>query len=771
MKRLFGRDKPRPPKNSSTNSDLFASEESHYSADNQYYGQAPHSIDRGQIHTQDRSPAIIRTSSDEHWDVVSSQDGSPVPTHYVPRAVSPFKETHSAGSVASTNYHDHDRQIPRRKHSATNAVAAVGILRALDPHLDTNPHPRDYPDDSHVSSHHSRSSEKKEKKGFWERASGRDKDKDKDKDKARAREKERREDDGQAELTRMIGYLTATASEDWSLVLEVSEKASSSEAAAKETAKALRREFKYAEPQAQLSAARLWAILLRNASGTFVHQCTSRKFIDTLEEVINSTRTAPVVRERLLQVLAAAAYASGSASKPGRLEKDPFRQLWRRVKNHEQPDEGIPFDANDAMFNPPLTPVPPPDLTSIPPHQRPSHTRHKSPSQPRIIPPDEDRRRLLQECKIGKGNAALLSEALTFAKPEDLKQKSIIKEFYARCRASQELIFAQIDWASANAARSRQDAGRESPHIQRKNSAGTPRPHVNSVASEPEDRTLTVEEQLLAALLSANQELTDALRVYDDLERVKIEREAERRSKKETRMNPRQKPPVENTNSSGSVGRPLSTYTPNGLAPSPTPSPSPSPPPSVVVTPIIPSHTHPLPPIPYHNQLNNQLAPQNLAPPPPAPHGPRFPSSLTNSRSRSPSPDRFIPQPSPHPDYTESTRSHLGYNPSTTTDDSSFSEVEFDHDGPSQPSAKALGKRKQVVHDDADNPFDPDDIFYEHAPDSRQSDSLSGSDSDDPYGEHKRPQVNYVYDAAAERTKQRIKEGRLAVAALETVHS
>ena len=89
---------------------------------------------------------------------------------------------------------------------------------------------------------------------------------------------------------------------------------------------------RYAEPQAQLSAARvsvcalftipgeltlskkLWAILLRNASGTFVSQCASRKFIDTLDEVINSSRTAPVVRERLLQVLAAAAYASGSSS-------------------------------------------------------------------------------------------------------------------------------------------------------------------------------------------------------------------------------------------------------------------------------------------------------------------------------------------------------------------------------------------------------------------------------------------------------------------------
>jgi hypothetical protein len=72
------------------------------------------------------------------------------------------------------------------------------------------------------------------------------------------------------------GYLTATASEDWALVLEVCERASSSESNAKEAVKALRREFKsvspagpfgfdglitpihrYAEPPAQLSAARV----------------------------------------------------------------------------------------------------------------------------------------------------------------------------------------------------------------------------------------------------------------------------------------------------------------------------------------------------------------------------------------------------------------------------------------------------------------------------------------------------------------------------------
>lgn len=35
--------------------------------------------------------------------------------------------------------------------------------------------------------------------------------------------------------------------------------------------------------------------------------------------------------------------------------------------------------------------------------------------------------RLLQECKVGHGNALLLSEALAFAKPEDLKEKEIIR--------------------------------------------------------------------------------------------------------------------------------------------------------------------------------------------------------------------------------------------------------------------------------------------------------------------------------------------------------
>ena len=62
-------------------------------------------------------------------------------------------------------------------------------------------------------------------------------------------------------------------------------------------------------------------------------------------------------------------------------------------------------------------------------------------------------------------------------------------------------------------------------------------------------------------------------------------------------------------------------------------------------------------------------------------------------------------------------------------------------------------------------PFDPNDIFYNHSNDSlhisEESDSEEGK-SKNPW--HK--PIHYVYDAAAERTAQRIREGRLAAAAL-----
>ncbi len=48
--------------------------------------------------------------------------------------------------------------------------------------------------------------------------------------------------------------------------------------------------------------------------------------------------------------------------------------------------------------------------------------------------------------------------------------------------------------------------------------------------------TPTPEELLLGALLEANEALTSVLRVYDDIERIGIERETMERSRQEMRL-------------------------------------------------------------------------------------------------------------------------------------------------------------------------------------------------------------------------------------------
>lgn len=170
---------------------------------------------------------------------------SPTPSPFVPRAASPFSTP---------------RDPPRKKPpGGSGAAAAVGILKALDPHPEAEQRSRELSEDP-AHHEHPVKEERKDKKPFWERSSGKDKDYDV------ARDRDRREDDGQAELTRMIGglvasslsldlandddqgYLTATASEDWALVLEVCDRASASESNAKEAVKALRREFKCVKP-------------------------------------------------------------------------------------------------------------------------------------------------------------------------------------------------------------------------------------------------------------------------------------------------------------------------------------------------------------------------------------------------------------------------------------------------------------------------------------------------------------------------------------------
>lgn len=79
---------------------------------------------------------------------------------------------------------------------------------------------------------------------------------------------------------------------------------------------------------------------------------------------------------------------------------------------------------------------------------------------------------------------------------------------------------------------------------------------------------------------------------------------------------------------------------------------------------------------------------------------------------------------------------------------------------PIRPSEKALGKRRVVYETDV---YDSCDPYSDKNVASSFRDSVVDSDSDEVAYMPKRPPVRYVYDAAAERTAQQLKEGRVLV--------
>ncbi|KAJ7631529.1 hypothetical protein B0H17DRAFT_1217794 [Mycena rosella] len=346
-----------------------------------------------------------------------------------------------------------------RSLAVSKTPPVSGILHTLDPVQLQPQHAMGHVRNQRPSENgHAREKEKSKGGGFG----GRDGEKDKDRDRDRDRNSSGRLGNeieigaGSAEtkrtssLARSVRFLTATASEDWTLVLDVCDHANESNA--KEAVHVLRLEFKYGEPAAQLAAVRIWVLMLRNSSDTFISQSTSRKFLDTLEDLLISSRTSPVVREHVMDVVAAATYASETKKDTG------FRGLWRRVKPWDKPEEGMPFDAADATANAPIVTCydATPTTSDNPEGGKKSDKPHRE-YRHRIIPPNEDMRRLFQECKSGSGmqRSSARRSRWRRLRISGVPSSPCMVEFHKKCMDSQELIFMQIPWASAGAECSR----------------------------------------------------------------------------------------------------------------------------------------------------------------------------------------------------------------------------------------------------------------------------------------------------------------------------
>jgi len=360
--------------------------------------------------------------------------------------------------------------------------------------------------------------------------------------------------DTDGKITEKIAWLCGSPNSnvDWSYVLALADAISSSEAAAKEAARAVRKELKYGEPEAQRRATRVLAILMINASDRFRMQIATKRFLEVVDQTATSSKTDPSVSAKIFDVLAVLAFLYQDDADLGIITK-----CWNKIKPKDRPLNGEPLDPDSEDFNPPLQSYPQPRSTRGHHQHTPSngHARQeqreaigqalprselkerqpssqstlpKSKKKPRdyshrIVSPDEDMRKLHEECQIGRANARVLIDTLASSG----LQSPLIPEFAHKVELSQMFLVSQIDWASAQANRSR-DFLNEQAAIAA--AEGQPPPPMEE----------TKEEALLANILSANERLMEAQQMIDDARRHQMEEEEEdavrQRSRVETRL-------------------------------------------------------------------------------------------------------------------------------------------------------------------------------------------------------------------------------------------
>nr|XP_018265924.1 uncharacterized protein I303_02301 [Kwoniella dejecticola CBS 10117]OBR88082.1 hypothetical protein I303_02301 [Kwoniella dejecticola CBS 10117] len=545
----------------------------------------------------------------------------------------------------------------------------------------------------------------------------------------------------------------------------------------KDAARAIRKEFKGGNENERKNAAKVWLYLMRNVSVKgFRQHASSKKFLSSLEPILLAPATKPLVSQptyRLMtDILSDLTFSYGQ-------EKgcEGLGELWKKVKLPQESDIGNPLPVDHPIFSPE------PFYTQRSSHQHvpsnqpfPSSRRASSPSLQhtsalqqdmlhnghRVASPayggpgyanlpshGDDIRKLVDECTAAKESARVLSEALIFTRPDELERKPIIGEFYRKVFLAHESLTNQMDWAQAEAARSRE-----------RSAALTLDGNPNTDNTKHD----TSEEQALATLLEAHSALGEALKQHDDLSKLAGEeremREVRERSKKDTKMDrnhqtyehsgllsPANQPQASSSRSPSPVPH---MRIPPDSAPKVTSSPrnydQPLPPPSSggVAVPIPASNN------PFRNTSEFANGRISRTPSPdhhhPLPHPPKLSSSPGPGRTSSPLGRLRMagPRPLPNPFAKGNNASHQSLNnlansahagseggtvpsrngsgdtPSRSgTGDSSsqggahLPADEIDGDDlppkPIKPSRKALGKRRAVI--DEDNHFNPDDMF------------------------------------------------------------
>ncbi|KIR78097.1 hypothetical protein I305_04739 [Cryptococcus gattii E566] len=625
------------------------------------------------------------------------------------------------------------------------------------------------------------------------------------------------------DVTSAIQMLAASSDPSSVAIYEVCDRinhSDSSESISKEAARALRKEFKHGNELERRNAAKLWLLLMRNVTVKgFRHIAygSNKKFFQSLEPILFAPSSKPIVSpstHRLLtDVIADLTFSYG-------MEKgcEMLVDVWKKVKLPQESDYGHPLSADHPIFNTnelPSQPQPPtnqianlqiqspPSISTSWHGSSPSHVhqalspppapvRHiqqqpayGGPGYANLPSHGEDIRRLMEECTAAKESARLLGDALVYTRPEELDHKPVIREFYTKVFHAHESLTNQMDWAQAEASRSRE----RHANLTLDGSV----PNNTNVSSET-----TPEERALAALFEAHAMLAEVMKQHDQLERMahdeKELRVVRERSKKETKMDRSHlaATSINQTSASRSpsptphVGLPPATV-PQSNNPfrrqaqdafrSRTPSPDRHAFPHITRLSASPGRaSSPLGPGPGSNNSHSHVGAGNTG------------NSSANNKLRMggprplPNPFKTIAGGTNESQGSLSTQADTAPSRSGTGDSNKSQTVsingsamqsavvngeEVDGDElprvPIKPSRKALGKRRAVI--DEDNDFDPNDLFNPQPTDPRSKESHSNDDtsSDESMTTaavfNAKP-VAYAYDAYEERQKElkRLKE-------------
>ncbi|CAE6376742.1 unnamed protein product [Rhizoctonia solani] len=328
------------------------------------------------------------------------------------------------------------------------------------------------------------------------------------------------------EVSRLVDYAIHNYIEDWAVVVELCSKFGQDPQETEESFRVLIDDIRRSMSSALVL--RVCSYRPLRCRPYFASHMPEQTLLETIEEVALSSRTLPVVRDRLVEVVGASVFLLKGAETLG-----PYKSTWTNLRRRlglTYPAEGLTITAEDHIIstNSPITQDPFPQS----PLNEPSHydvantlsitgsgqdteqaTRDReaeheyeqrltrSPtveidSGSSILSPVDDVRWLFEECETARGNCRILGESLLHATSDSVLKDPLIKEFRENTMTSKEIIDAHIDSASINAdhARARRWSNGSS------NSA-----------------TRSAEERLFQALVTTRIEIKYALETYDEL--------------------------------------------------------------------------------------------------------------------------------------------------------------------------------------------------------------------------------------------------------------